>query len=261
MHCKKLKYTQENLLCIYFTSIEIIKEAETNGDNLSDLLRVHSDQLEPNCLNQALTAAVSNDNHYNVGKLIMKGADKIKESLKQSVDEKKPHARAMLLLVVAAMEGNCDLIRVLFSEAVSGDDTCRVYVDDLFPDVQKALQSGVVSTVVAIEIARRHSQSSVREELLLKTDVNETEKSVHWQGLRLITLDIKWLCRIPWVQTLGLAQSGLKTLPNEMGLYLKEVCLHDCYSLCYNSLCFCGSFSIGMFPVDFQYAYTNPFFL
>ena len=43
----------------------------------------------------------------------MKGADKIKEALKQSVDEKKPHARAMLLLVVAAMEGNCDLISAL----------------------------------------------------------------------------------------------------------------------------------------------------
>ena len=89
------------------------------------------------------------------------------------------------------MEGNCDLIRVLFSEAVSGDDTCRVYVDDIFSDVQNALQSGVVSTVVAIEIDCRHSQSSVHEELLLKTDVNEREKSVHWQGLRLITLDIK----------------------------------------------------------------------
>ena len=75
-----------------------------NGDNLSELLRIHSDQLEPNCLIQALTAAVSNDNHYNVGKLIMKGADKVKEALKQSVDEKKPHAKAMLLLVVAAME-------------------------------------------------------------------------------------------------------------------------------------------------------------
>ena len=126
----------------------------------------------------------------------MKGADKIKEALKQPVDEKKPHARAMLLLVVAAIEGNCDLIRVLFSEAVSGDDTCKVYVDDFFSDVQKALQSGVVSTVVAIEIAHRHGQSSVHEELLLMTDMNEKEKSVHWHGLQLITLDIKWLCRI-----------------------------------------------------------------
>ena len=28
------------------------------------------------------------------------------------------------------------------------------------------------------------------------TDMNEKEKSVYWHGLRLITLDIKWLCRI-----------------------------------------------------------------
>ena len=108
----------------------------------------------------------------------MKGADKIKEALKQSVDEKKLHARAMLLLVVAAMEGNCDLIRVLFSKAVSEDDTCTVYVDDPFPNMKKVLQSGVVSTVVAIEIAHRHGQSSVCEELLLKTDVNERERSL-----------------------------------------------------------------------------------
>ena len=159
-----------------------------------------------------------------MGKLIVKGADKIKEALRQSVDEKKPHARAMLLLNLAAIEGNCDLIRVLFSEAVSGDEACREYVDDTFSDVQKALLSGRVSTVVAIEIARRHCQSSAREELLLKTDVNEEEKYVHWHGLRLITLDINWLRRIPWVQTLRLARNGLRSLPNEMRLHLKEVC-------------------------------------
>ena len=204
-------------------SLELIKEVETNGDNVEELLRFDPDQLEPNCLNQALSAAVSNDNHFNVGKLVFKGADKIAEALKQSVDEKKPHARAMLLLVHAAMEGNHNLILWLFGESTSGADNCREYIDDTFPEVQKAVLSGKISTVVPIEIARKHSHASVRKELLLKTNVNELEKSVNWHGLQLLVLDIDWLHKIHWVQKLRLAQNGFKSLPNEMDIYLKLV--------------------------------------
>jgi ankyrin repeat protein len=204
-------------------SAEIIKEVETNGDGLTELLRFNTDQLEPHCLNTALTAAVRNDNHYNVGKLIVKGADEIKKALRQSVEEKKPNARAMLLLVHAAMEGNRNLVLRLFGEPTFGADNSRDYIDDTFPDVQKAVLDGKVSTVVPIEIARRYGHAAVREELLLKTDVNEQEKSVHWHGLRLLVLDINWLRKIHWVQKLRLARNGFKHLPNEMGTYLKQV--------------------------------------
>ena len=153
----------------------------------------------------------------------MKGADEIKKALKQSVESKKPHARAMLLLVHAAMEGNRNLVLRLFGEPTSGADNCRDYIDDTFPDVQKAVLNGKVSTVVPIEIARRYGHAAVREELLLKTDVNEQEKSVHWHGLRLLVLDINWLRKIHWVQKLRLARNGFKSLPNEMGTYLKQV--------------------------------------
>ena len=186
-------------------------------------MRFNVDQLEPNCLNQALVAAIANDNHYNVGKLIVKGADRVAEALKQSVDQKKPHARAMLLLVHAAMEGNRNLVLRLFGEPTSGNDNCAQYIDDTFPDAQKAVLSGKVSTVVPIEIARRHSHAAVREELLLKTDVNEQDKSVHWHGLRLLNLDINWLRKIHWVQRLRLARNGFKHLSNEMGTYLRQV--------------------------------------
>ena len=94
--------------------LEIIKEVQTNGDNLTELLRFSADQLEPHCLNSALMAAVMNDNHVNVGKLIVKGANQITEALKRLVEQKKPHARAMLLLVHAAMEGNRNLVLRLF---------------------------------------------------------------------------------------------------------------------------------------------------
>ena len=204
-------------------SLELIKEAEANGEYLEELLCFGGDQLEPNCLNQALTAAVSNDNHVNVSKLILKGADKIIEALRQSVDEKKPHARAMLLLVHAAMEGNRNLVLRLFGEPTSGADNCREYIDDTFPEVQKAVLSGSVTTVVPIEIARRHGHVSVMGELLVKTDVNEQEKSVDWHGLQLLVLDVNWLHKIYWVQKLSLAQNGLMSLPSEMGTYLKQV--------------------------------------
>ena len=170
-------------------------------------------------------AAVDNDNHYNVGKLIVKGADEIKKALKKSVDDKKPQARAMLLLVHAAMEGNRNLVLCLFGER--NLDTCRDYTGDSFEDVQKAVLSGKVSTVVPIEMARRYGHAAVREELLLKTDVNEQDKSVHWHGLRLLVLDVSWLRKIHWVHKLRLARNGFKSLPNEMGANLKQVyCIH-----------------------------------
>ena len=211
---------------------EIIKEVRTNGEALTEILRFNADHLEPDCLNEALTAAVGNDNHYNVGKLIIKGADKINKALQQSADEKKPHARAMLLLVHAAMNGNCNLVLRLFGEPTSGPETCREVLDDTFPDVQKAVLSGKVSTVVPIEIARRFGHAPVREELLLNTDVNEQEKSVHWHGLQLLVLDINWLRKIHWVQKLRLDRNGFKTLPNEMGTYLKQVHVHVCMGMC-----------------------------
>lgn len=201
---------------------EIIKEVETNGDNLTELLRFNADQLEPNCLNRALTAAVKNDNHFNVGKLIVKGADNIEDCLKQSRDDLKPHARAMLLLVKAAMRGDRNLVLKLFGEPAPGMDT-REYQDDGFQDVQKAVLSGKVSTVVPIEIARRNGHTQVREELLLKTDVNMEEGTVYWHGLRLLVLDVSWLRKIYWVKRLRLARNGFKQLPNEMGTYLKQV--------------------------------------
>ena len=201
---------------------EIIKEVETNGDKLTELLRFNIDQLEPNCLNRALVAAVSNDNHFNVGKLIVKGANNVEECLRKSRDDHKPHARAMLLLVKAAMEGNCSLVLKLFGELVPGMDT-QDYQDDGFQDVQKAAQNGEISTVVPIEIARRNGHTQVREELLLKTDVNMEEGYVYWHGLRLMDLDVSWLRKIYWVKRLRLARNGFRQLPNEMGMYLKQV--------------------------------------
>ena len=100
-------------------------------------------------------------------------------------------------------------------------------LDDDFPEVQKTVISGQVSTVVPIEIARRHNNPVVREELLLRTDVNQEEGSVYWHGLRLLQLDLSWIRKIHWVKRLRLARNGFRTIPNEIGGYLKQVgCWH-----------------------------------
>ena len=187
---------------------------------MTELLR--SVNAEPDCLNRALVAAVKNDNHFNVGKLVVKGASNLEECLQMSRDEKKPHARAMVLMIKAAMEGNQALIRKLFGESYSSE-VDESQCDDGFEDVQKAVLSGEVSTVVAIEIARRSGHCIVREELLLKTDVNQEEGSVYWHGLRLLVLDISWLQKIHWVKRLRLARNGFKSLPNEIGSCLQQV--------------------------------------
>ena len=201
---------------------EVIQEVERNGENLTELLRFGADQLEPNCLNRALAAAVNNDNQFNIGKLIIKGANNIEDCLRQSRDHYKPHARAMLLLVKAAMQGDRNLVLKLFGESVPEMDT-QEYQDDSFKDAQKVLLAGEISTVVPIEIARRNGQTEVRGELLLKTDVNVEEGIVYWHGLRLLVLDVSWLKRIDWVRKLRLARNGFKQLPDEIGTYLKRV--------------------------------------
>lgn len=198
---------------------------EKNGENLTELLQINVEQLEPNCLSRALTAAVRNNHHQNVGKLIVKAANPtlderiIMEALTQSENEKKPHARAMLLLVKAAMENNVHLVLRLFSEPPAG----LASEQEPYYEECKAVADGGISTAIPIEIARKHKNAPVREELLLKTDVHKEEKSVYWNGLKLLSLEVSWLRRIHWVERLVMAQNGLKTLPDEMGLYLKQV--------------------------------------
>ena len=209
---------------------------ETNGENLTEFLRFDTDQLEPNCLNRALIAAVRNDDHLNTGKLIVKGADNIEECLRESRNDHKPHARAMLLLVKAAMQGNRDLVLKLFGEPAPGIDT-QEYQDDNFQDVQRAVLSQKVSTIVPIEIARRHGHAAVREELLLKTSVDIEEGTVYWHGLRLLVFDLSWLRKIYWVKQLRLDRNGFKQLPIEMGTYLKQVSIVQVLCVCHLLLC------------------------
>ena len=216
MHC-------HFVVIISYFQTEIIKEVENNGDMLTELLRSNIDHLEPNCLDRALMAATVNDNHYNIGKLVVKGAKNLEECLDYAQRNKKPHSCAMLMLIKAAATGNKAIVLKLFGGTVDKQDNVQESCHEDFTNVQKAVLSGKVTTVVPIEIARRNGHLQVREELLLKTDVNQEDGYVYWHGLRLLQLEVSWLRRINWVKRLRLARNGFRSLPNDMGNYLKQV--------------------------------------
>ena len=152
----------------------------------------------------------------------MKGATELQACLQYAKKEKKPHACAILLLIIGAKTGDKAIIQNLFDEPVPDLQSRQGYENE-FGDVRKAILSGNISTVVPIEIARRYGQIQVREELLLKTDVNQEEGYVNWHGLRLLQLDVAWLRKIAWVKKLRLSWNGFKSLPPEMATYLKQV--------------------------------------
>ena len=192
---------------------------------MTKLLRVKNEELEKDCLERALTAAVTTGNHFNVGKLIDKGATNIDDALQQAITTKKYHATAMLLLVVATMKGNRQLVLKLFTEFsgnVALPEDVEITEEDI-KEVQKAVTSGQVSTVIPIEIARRKGQNSVREELLLRTDVKQDEGTVYWHGLRLLNIELSWIRKIHWVRRLRLGRNGFRFIPSEVGQYLKQV--------------------------------------
>ena len=213
---------------VYAYCTEIVREAESDGGKLSELLQTDRLNLEPNCLDRALIAATRNDSHCNIGTLIIKGASNLEECMEIAIIEQKPHSRAMLLLVKAAVTNNKSIIQKLFGETVSYPSSLdpREFNDQNFVEVQEAVLSEEVSTVVAVEIASKYGNNQVHEVLLFKTGVDQEEGSVFWHGLRLLSLDISWLRRISWVKCLRLARNGLKCLPQEMGKYLKQVGIH-----------------------------------
>lgn len=202
----------------------MVKEVKTGGEQLTKLLNNYSAKLDDECLNRCLRAATRNDNHLNISKLVVKGANDFDTCLELARKENKPHARGMLLLIKAAYSDDKAIVQKLFGEVL--DKTGYVkdeLLDTGFPDVQKVVLSGKVSTVLPIEIARKYGNLQVREELLLKTDVNLDEGYVHWNGLHLVQLELSWLRKISWVRKLLLSRNSFKTLPDNMDHYLKQV--------------------------------------
>ena len=211
-------------LPLHYSITAIIKAVETNSVTLDSLLRVQRDSLEADCLQRALMVAVKMGNAVSAGKLISKG--------KESVDldiafEKAKEIQAfavqgLLLMVKATQEDDHLLILTLFGVEVPDYRNPLIEYPD-FPSVQTAVRNREVSTTVAIDIARRKQSTLVREELLMRTDVNRAEGVVGWYGLRLTEIEISWFKRIHWVKKLQLAKNEFRCIPSQIGNYLKNV--------------------------------------
>jgi len=186
-------------------------------------LKTPTNELEKNCINEALMAAVETGNHSNVGKLILRGASYIDEALEKSRDLQKYSVIATLLIVKAAMYHDQNLVLMLYGENVDGLVTkVPVTQRDNLSKLQNCVLDQSFKTAVAIEMSRRYKAFQVREELLLRTGIDKQEGTVLWFGLRLTQLEISWLMKVQWVKELMLARNEFSTLPTEMGNYLKH---------------------------------------
>ena len=205
-------------------TIELVREVSKDGERVGEILKsLPGEVLERGVLSRCLISAVKNDNSVNIGKLVVKGARDYHQCLELATKEKKPKARAMLMLIIAASTGDVTIVQHLYGETVEDSSLCKDwFLDEDFGEVQQIVQNGVVSTVVAIEIARRCGNPHVREALVLKTDVEEEEGVVSWHGLRLLRIEESWLEKISWVKTLRLARNGLRVLSDNMGNNLRQ---------------------------------------
>eukprot|EP00731_Ephydatia_muelleri_P031044 Em0022g558a len=200
-------------------SEEVVKDVENDGDAWLELLR-NDPSLQDDCLSRALIAATKCDNPSNVGRLVSKGAANISEALQLAQREGKTKACAMLLLTTAAINNDVDLVRRLFGESVLG------YGDEL-QEAQKAVTEGYICTFMPLEMASLRQNKSVTEELLLRTEVYQSEGTVYWHGLGLNAIESALLNRIHWVKMLHLGCNRLSIIPTEINLYLQQVVTLD----------------------------------
>jgi len=185
-------------------------------------LKTPTNELEKNCINEALMAAVETGNHSNVGKLILRGASYIDEALEKSRNLLKHSVTATLLVVKAAMYDDRNLVLTLYGENVDRLATkIPITERENLSELQNSVLDQSFKTAVAIEMSRRYKAFQVREELLLRTGIDKQEGTVLWFGLRLTQLETSWLMKVQWVKELMLARNEFSTLPTEIGNYLK----------------------------------------
>ena len=172
-------------------------------------------------LNQALEFATQKDSDVNIGKIALAGPANIKQCIMLAERDRKHRAHVMLLMIMAALSGDKDILNRLSLEPVQNE--FEENNTELLSLVHCRLFSVNVSSKVPIEIAQQSNQIQITNELLMKTNVYPDEEYVCWRGLQLRELDISLLKKIHWVKKLGLSRNRITTLPQEMGMYLRQV--------------------------------------
>ena len=196
--------------------------ARTDDSNIMDMLSTtHDNQLEENCINYALIAAVVYGKHSNVRRLILHGASNIDKALEESRRLQRHFLTARLLIIKAAIEDDHILVLKLYGEDVQGLPTKIPLIEE--DDLAK-LQHCVhdMKVMVPIRISQGSGALAVRDELLFRTGIDKKNGTVLWSNLYLIQLEISWLQKIYWVKNLLLSGNEFTILPPEMGIYLKQ---------------------------------------
>ena len=196
-----------------------MREIYTNGERVMELLKTAKNSLDPQFFKEALRAAIEMDSDVNIGYLALSGPIDIYECIKFAEKEGKSHARASLMLILAAQTGDMDVLTQLHLKTVDKES----FGESKFPLIHSSLLLVNISPTVPIEIAHKNGHLQVREEMIMKTNVYPEEKKVHWSGMQLKELDVSWMSRISWVERLKLDRNGLTVLPSELGQYLQQV--------------------------------------
>eukprot|EP00731_Ephydatia_muelleri_P035934 Em0180g1a len=112
------------------TSEEIINDVRNNGEHWMELLLDNPPLLE-DCLSRALVAAVICNNPSNIGMLVIKGAPNVTEAIELAVNELKHNAHAMLLLMMAVMKNDCNLVQKMFTVQENDNELQEVVKMDI----------------------------------------------------------------------------------------------------------------------------------
>ena len=122
-------------------------------ENLNTLLNTPLSQLEPDCFNRALLSAVTPDNGYLIGDLVLRGATNIAEALTKSKKEKKLHSMAMLLLLTAVTNGDNFLLNQLIGD---GTPTHNSLATIPVNEIRQVIINDLDFLNTPIEIAQMH---------------------------------------------------------------------------------------------------------
>ena len=193
------------------------------------LIQQYENKVDKACLNKCLRAATLNNSVACIGMLVTKGADDLDSCLHLAQRERKQHSCALLLLIQAAYTGDTGIVRKLFAKQEEfGEITGhQYYLRDISVEAQRVLKSESVLTTVPIEIALKQNNHQVRDLLLMKTNVDETEGAVNWSNIHLHQLQLRWLDEVRWVKHLLLGGNGFDSLPYCIDTYLTQVSMTE----------------------------------
>lgn len=196
---------------IFGITIEIVQavgisSATKKDGNLDTLLSIPLSQLEPDCLNRSLLAAVNTDNPSLIGDLVLRGATNVKEALAKSKKERKLHSMTMLLMLTAVTNSDNFLITQLVDDV---QPVHSLLANTPVNEIHQIITTDADFLNTPIEIAQVHQNETVLHNLLLHSRVSEDLGKVDWHGHNLSQIDESLFHKLSWVRHLILSSSKL----------------------------------------------------